>query len=254
MVAIEFLVIALLAMVSSASIQTRQPQARVISSCTVPNTVALTFDDGPYIWLQNISDTLTAAGAKGTFFFNGNNWDCIYDPDVVPRVLYAFNQGHQLCSHTWSHPDLTTLSWDQINNQMWLIEEALQKITGTYPAFLRPPYGNYNDLVLQAGAVRNQTIIMWDFDSGDSTGSTPAQSQAAYDAFIATQPRPSTLLALNHETYITTVQEVLPYAIQKLQAAGYNLVTLAECLNMPPYQSVQAPGVRDSTWTCNQSV
>lgn len=59
--------------------------------CTVPNTVALTFvsiylrgqtvhaqlrpeqDDGPHAWLFDISDALSAAGAQGTFFFNGNN-------------------------------------------------------------------------------------------------------------------------------------------------------------------------------------
>lgn len=44
MVAIaRVLIVALLAVVSSASMQTRQQKARVISSCTVPNTVALTF-------------------------------------------------------------------------------------------------------------------------------------------------------------------------------------------------------------------
>jgi len=32
--------------------------------------------------------------------------------------------------------------------------------------------------------------------------------------------------------------DVLPYAIQKLKAAGYDLVTLAECLGTSPYQSV----------------
>jgi len=42
-----------------------------------------------------------------------------------------------------------------------------------------------------------------------------------------------------------TSHQVLPYAIQKLQQAGYQLVTLAECLDMAPYQSVQAPGTRD---------
>lgn len=38
---------------------------------------------------------------------------------------------------------------------------------------------------------------------------------------------------------------MLPYAIGQLQAAGYRLVSLAECVGLPPYQSVQAPGVRD---------
>lgn len=39
--------------------------------------------------------------------------------------------------------------------------------------------------------------------------------------------------------------QVLPYAIQKLQAAGYQLVSLSECLGMDPYQSVVSPGTPD---------
>lgn len=43
----------------------------------------------------------------------------------------------------------------------------------------------------------------------------------------------------------TTAHQVLPYAIQKLQAAGYRLVSLSECTGLPAYQSVGSPGVRD---------
>jgi peptidoglycan/xylan/chitin deacetylase (PgdA/CDA1 family) len=48
----------------------RQALAQVVTSCTVPNKVALTFDDGPYIYLKNIVDTLSNNGAVGTFFFS----------------------------------------------------------------------------------------------------------------------------------------------------------------------------------------
>jgi len=247
MVAAGFLAIALLATVSSASMQKRQ-QANVITSCTTPNTVALTFDDGPYLYLKDISDTLSAAGAVGTFFFNGKNYDCIYDDQFASQVLYAVQQGHQACSHTWSHSDLTTLTFDQVHNEMWLVEQALWKIAGVYPAYMRPPYGNYNTQVRQVAAQRNQSLVLWDFDSGDSTGSTPAQSEAAYDTLIG--QKPNTILPLNHETIETTAHQVLPYAIKALQRAGYRLVSLADCIGMPAYQRVQAPGTRDSSWTC----
>lgn len=91
---------------------------------------------------QDISKALTDAGAKGTFFFNGNNCEssdiqfygasddilmrqdgCIYAPEIIERVQYAFKDGHQvgiitrfhvhvlnetniyfqIASHTWSH-------------------------------------------------------------------------------------------------------------------------------------------------------
>jgi peptidoglycan/xylan/chitin deacetylase (PgdA/CDA1 family) len=210
--------------------------------------VALTFDDGPYIYMNDIVNALDGAGAKGTFFFNGNNYDCIYNTNAVNRVKYAYSHGHQVASHTWAHKDLTTLTWDQIHDEMWRVEQALVRITGAYPAFMRPPYGNYNDQVLDASGIRGQSVVIWDFDSQDSLGASPQTSKNLYDGVIGRHP--SNILALNHETIETTAHQVLPYAIQKLQAAGYQLVTLAECLGMPAYQSVVAPGTRDSNWHC----
>ena len=82
-------------------------------------------------------------------------------------------------------------------------------------------------------------IILLLCSSGDSVGASVAESKAVYDQIISEHP--NTVLALNHETYETTAHQVLPYAIQKLQAAGYKLVTVAECLGKQPYQSQAAP-------------
>jgi len=41
------------------------------------------------------------------------------------------------------------------------------------------------------------------------------------------------------------VRDVLPYAIQTLQSAGYRLVTVAECVGEAPYSSVGQPKSRN---------
>ncbi|KIM86202.1 carbohydrate esterase family 4 protein [Piloderma croceum F 1598] len=222
------------------------PLAQVITKCTVPNNVALTFDDGPEEYIYNISRQLIAAGGKGTFFWNGNNYGCIYDEINVKRVKYAYAQGHMVASHTWDHKDLTTLTFDEIHDEFYRVELALERLLGVKPAFLRPPYGNYNNLVRQVAYERGQKLVTWDFDSGDSTGSTPAQSDAAYDALI--KKHPSTILALNHEVYEKTAHIVVPHAIAALKKAGYELVTVAECIGLKPYQSVTSP--QTGSWTC----
>ncbi|QRW07453.1 chitin deacetylase [Ceratobasidium sp. AG-Ba] len=221
----------------------------------------VSFDDGPYYYSYDISKALIAAGGRGTFFLNGNNYN-------TKRVKYLYDKGHQIASHTWSHANLSTLSWDQVHDEMWRVELAMQKIAGVVPAVMRPPYGEYNGKYLQfkiyyfiklsypyldnvknvAGA-RGQSIAMWDFDNQDSLGASPAQSKQLYDEAIA--KRPSTILALNHEVHEGTAHEVVPYAIQKLAAAGYKLVTLSECLgDKPAYQSVGKPSPRDDSWHC----
>jgi len=231
-------------------LQARQggPSATVYSGCTVANRVALTFDDGPYWSTQSVADKLSNAGAKGTFFVNGNNWACIYNTEISRQLKYAYDKGHQIGSHTWAHQNLATLSWDAIHHQMWLTEQAIQRITGASPAFMRPPYGSYNALVLQAAYIRGQSVVMWSMDSGDSAGVSVPDQQQRFDNIVNTHP--SNALVLQHETHQSTVDQVLPYAITRLQAAGYQLVTVAECLGLAPYKSVGSPGVRDPSWTC----
>ncbi|KAF6746995.1 carbohydrate esterase family 4 protein [Ephemerocybe angulata] len=226
----------------------KRAKAQVFRSCTVPNTVALTFDDGPYIYMNDLINTLNKENVKATFFFNGNNWACIYNDDNIRNIKRAYDSGHQLGSHTWSHKDLTTLSWDQMHDEMWRVEQAILRITGALPAFVRPPYGNYNDLVLEAAGARGLTISNWDFDSEDGKAASIDRQKGLYDA--AVKAHPSTILSLEHEVHATSVYEVLPYAIAKLRAAGYRFVTVAECLNMKPYQLVLPPSTKDASWKC----
>ncbi|RXW23907.1 hypothetical protein EST38_g1953 [Candolleomyces aberdarensis] len=162
-VAMVMLVLSCTAAQARPSLEMRQ-RAQVVTRCTVPGTAALTFDDGPYQYMYDITATLKKSNATATFFFNGNNYGCIYDPDNVKRVKHAYDQGHQIASHTWSHADLTTLSWDKLSSEMQKLDQAIERITGAVPAFIRPPYGNHNDRVLQVAAGRKQTIVLWDLE------------------------------------------------------------------------------------------
>ncbi|KAG8954082.1 chitin deacetylase, partial [Tulasnella sp. 408] len=55
------------------SLVERATLAPVYSKCTASNVVAITFDDGPYTWTEDIVKTLKTYNAKATFFVNGNN-------------------------------------------------------------------------------------------------------------------------------------------------------------------------------------
>ncbi|KAJ7075190.1 carbohydrate esterase family 4 protein [Mycena belliarum] len=234
-------------LVTAGSLVGRAPP-KVIESCVQPNTVAMTFDDGPYIYQTVVSDVLTKYNVTGTFFVNGDNYDCIYDSDVVDRLRYTFMAGHQIASHTWSHPNLKKLSANKITEEIVRLDTALLAILGIRTNFMRPPYGNYNTLVRQTAADQNKTLITWDWDSGDSVGESYQDSETDYDKIVAEHP--TTLLALNHETEKNTAHYLVEYAVTKLLDAGYKLVTVAECLDLPLYASQGPFGTRDSTWQC----
>jgi len=212
----------------------------------------MTFDDGPYIYEKQVVSDLAKYGAKGTFFVNGNNYDCIYNEGIAEQLQKTYQAGHVIGSHTWDHVDITTISAAQLEAELDKVEAALKKILGIKPRLFRPPYGSYNQAQLNVLAKRGYQSVVWSFDSGDSTGSTTSQSESAYKTLAKDYPTPQ--IALNHETYSTTVKTVAPYALQLMHSKGYKLVSVADCLGISPYQEVYTPSnklpKRDSTWHC----
>ena len=89
------------ALAAPADLSARQssvPYGPVIWSCTKPGVVALTFDDGPSTYTNQLLDTLANSGHRATFFVNGQNWGSIWDN--VGAVQRMVNEGHQVGSHT----------------------------------------------------------------------------------------------------------------------------------------------------------
>ncbi|WAR58008.1 hypothetical protein PtB15_5B238 [Puccinia triticina] len=223
----------------------------VYSTCRTPGSFALTFDDGPYNFGSKLDKTLDASNAKATFFVNGNNYGCIYDYADV--LLERFNKGHLIAGHTWSHVHLNEGSYQQISHQLEVLETAMIKILGVKPKYMRAPYGEYNDLVLQVLSDRGyKGMIMWSQDAEDSLDSpaSPSQIIESYKSY------PEKTIVLNHETKESTVNEVMPRVIPILKQRGFSLKTVPDCLNLGSnprdwYVSVQKPGSRDKTWTCN---
>jgi peptidoglycan/xylan/chitin deacetylase (PgdA/CDA1 family) len=79
--------------------QSSVPVGTVITSCTVAGTAALTFDDGPYIYTEQLLDILQSNGVHATFFQNGQNYDNIYNyASTIQRIV---DEGHQIGSHTY---------------------------------------------------------------------------------------------------------------------------------------------------------
>lgn len=220
----------------------------LVSSCEVSGQVALTFDDGPYIWEPTVANNLQ--GNKGTFFLNGNNYACIYDHAEEIQALHA--AGHTIGSHTWSHPDMTTLSYNDAVYQIEHLEEAFIKILGLKPKYFRPPYGSYNDQLLGILSDRGYTkVILWSDDTGDSTGASVDQQQGVIEDVRGSYPNPH--LVLMHSTQDTTANQVVPYAVDRLSSAGYQLVAVDTCLGSDgewPYYWIGQPGTRDDSWHC----
>ncbi|KAJ3574862.1 hypothetical protein NP233_g1482 [Leucocoprinus birnbaumii] len=221
-------------------------KAEVYTHCVQDNWAALSFDDGPAVSTRKAMELLEAVGARGTFFVNGNNWGCIYDKaDVVQETI---RRGHQVASHTWSHKHLNSLSYNDVKTELTRTHQAIKQITGADVAFMRPPYGEYNDNVLRVAGDLRETVVTWNLDSGDGLGHSLDQQVNEFKQ--AVKEKRKGIISLQHDVHPDSINKVLPQAIQILRGAKYQLVTVAQCLGMQPYHSVGSPASDKSDWHC----
>ncbi|KAK0544266.1 hypothetical protein OC845_005681 [Tilletia horrida] len=221
--------------------------------CTTHACFSFTFDDGPYSWHTKIADEIASIGTHATFFVNGNNYQCIYDKEAVAALKYSYSRGHQICSHTWSHPDIMTLSRAQLDKQVTLVEDALYKILGVVPACIRPPYGSIDDATVKYLNDKHGLVVVgWTGDEGDTKDADGASVSYSLNQYRKLKA-PKHVIMLNHETVPTTSSKVIPQAIHIVQDNGYQpqyMGTVSETLGFAPYKVKGTPGKRDSTWTC----
>ncbi|KAG9570883.1 glycoside hydrolase/deacetylase, partial [Aureobasidium melanogenum] len=218
--------------IPSPLLESRQssPAAGVVyNKCSKPGVFALAFDDGPGQYTEELIKTLNAAGAKATFFFTGTLYGCIYNRAAAVKAAYS--SGHQVASHTWTHPQtLDTMSIAQLTTEMQRLETALVNIIGVKPTYMRPPYLKTGGNVPTAMRNLGYRIITDSIDSQDWNGVSVSASEQKFRS-----AGPSTLdgkghISLLHETYASTVRDLVPRLIKWAKENNLKMVTVAECL------------------------
>ncbi len=178
--------------------------------------VAITFDDGPSKYTDELLDGLKVRGAKATFFMVGTNVD--HYPETIRRMK---EEGHQLATHTMSHANLVKLDTAGVQKEVFGVEDKLDAIVGKDNYYLRPPYGSYNATVKNAV---NTPLIYWSVDTEDWRY-RDAQNVARV---ITSSTRDGDIILL-HDLYKTSVDGAL-MAIDTLQSQGYVFVTVEQLL------------------------
>ena len=140
----------------------------------VGNVVAITIDDGvDSSVVDAYLDFAKDSGVRLTFFVTGCYPSWTDNRDKM-RPLVESGQ-IQLANHTWTHPDLTTLSEGGIIDELTQCENLLRNTYGVTGApFIRPPYGgrsSYTDSV--CAKIGYTTTTMWYGSFGDSGQLTP---------------------------------------------------------------------------------
>lgn len=220
--------------------------------------LALTFDDGPDSeYTPMVLDTLKKLGVNATFFVVGQNVET--NPGLVQRI---YNEGNEIGSHTFTHPDLGAVSPRRASLEINATQRAIQSVLGRSTVLFRPPFNadsepqTANDVEPIVLADRMGYVTVgekidpqdWDLDMFDSKGIERQKTADDIAKSVIAQVADSTRkgqegnVILLHDAggpRIETVKALRQF-VPQLQKMGYKFVTVSQLMGrnrdsvMPP--------------------
>ncbi len=198
------------------------------------NEVALTFDDGPGPYTQQLVATLDKLGVRATFFAIGDQ-EQYFSAGTVAEV----KSGDVIGDHTETHPMMATLSphdqYEELFDQMAQIEV----VGGRRPRLFRPPYGSFNATTFRELHHLRLLMILWSVDTSDYT--LPGVSAIVRTALAGAKPG---AIILMHDAGGNRAETIaaLPAIVKGLRKRGLHPVTVPQLLmDDPPPHGLPLP-------------
>lgn len=176
--------------------------------------VALTFDDGPSKYTNEILDILKNNSICATFFILGNKVP--YGQETLLKML---ENGNEIGNHTYNHKWLAHLDEIEIKNQISKTQEVIFEYTRYLPKVFRPSYG---DIPKEMRKEINLEVTLWNVDTLDWKLKNKKQIIKR-----ATRNTKDGDIILMHDTYKRT-KDALPEIINTLKKKGFQFVTISE--------------------------
>ncbi len=149
-------------------------------------------------------------------------------PEDVKKIQAA---GHDLGNHSENHKNMSQLSDTQCQEELQKVHNKVKELTGVEMNLFRPPYGDYDNHVIENAKKCGYFTIQWDVDSLD-------WKDYGVDSIIKTVTEHKALqngsIILMHNGAKYTA-EALPVVIEKLQEAGYQIVSVSELIYKQDY-------------------
>lgn len=191
--------------------------------------IALTFDDGPDADMNDILDVFAEYGGNATFFLIGKK----IDAETGEYVKRAYNEGHEIGNHSFSHEKMTEKAQDEIAVEVSKVQEKVKELIGVEPVWYRPPFLAANSLTYMLIDMPHAHCAV---SAGDGDNSTTAEER--YQSVISSARDGS--IVLLHCNDITA--EVLPRILHELKMQGYEFVTISELFERAGNKPVAASG------------
>lgn len=184
----------------------------------------LTFDNGyENGFTAPILDILKEKKVPATFFVTGHY---IQDqPDLIKRMV---SEGHIIGNHSWSHPDMTTMSNAQIKNELAKVKKGVKEITGKDAMhYLRPPRGIFNDRVLKVSYDEGYISVFWSLAYKDWEVNKQRGAEYAYQQ-VMKQIHPGSIMLIHSVS--SDNAGALARIIDDARAKGYEFESLDQLM------------------------
>lgn len=158
-------------------------------------------------------------------FFMVEFWTEKY-PEYVKKIGEA---GHEIGTHSKTHPYMSKLSEAEIRAELSSSSEAITAVTGKKVDLFRPPYGDYDNLVIDTAKSMGIYSIQWDVDSLDWKDLSATDIAMR----IINGVKPGSII-LCHNNGLHTA-EALPLIFSTLQNRGYEFVPIGELIYRENY-------------------
>ena len=187
--------------------------------------IAITFDCAWGVeYTDKILDCLKDTSARATFFMV-QFWTEKY-PEYVKKIDEA---GCEIGTHSATHSYMSRQSETEIRQELKTSSEAIENITGKKVDLFRPPYGDYDDLLIDTSKEMGLLPIQWDVDSLDWKD----LSASDISSRVCERVKSGSII-LCHNNGLHTA-EALPVIIATLRAKGFEFVTLSELVYRENY-------------------
>lgn len=177
-------------------------------------------------YTKEILDILDEYDIKTTFFLVGF-WIDKY-PDMVKEIAA---RGHEVANHSTTHPQMSKLGRDQIITEIETTQKKLEELVGDSAVkLIRPPFGDYNDLLIKTCKELGYFPIQWDVDSLDWK---EFGVEHMYNQVTKKVRNGSIVLFHNNAKYTT---KALPKILDHLLEEGYRIVPVSELILTDNYR------------------
>lgn len=192
---------------------------------TAEKKIAISFDAAwGSDYTESLLQILKKYNVKTTFFLVGF-WVDTY-PEMVKRID---EEGHEIGNHSSKHPKMSQLSKDQIIEELTSTSQRIENITNKKVTLFRPPFGDYNNRLIETSRELGIQVIQWDVDSLDYKD---YGADAIVKRVLSKAKNGSIVLFHNNATY---TKDALPVILEKLQQEGYQIVPVSELIYKDNY-------------------